>query len=68
MGTPPNARRAAVSPALCSAVLLTLVAVEWRPLTDWVWDPLTVRLVPGGQQHAGLLYRPSGTSPRKITT
>ncbi|WP_406450901.1 phosphatase PAP2 family protein [Streptomyces sp. NBC_01622] len=59
--------------ALCSALLLTLVAVEWRPLidlddriagtthrwavedhgvthvcrilTDWVWDPLTLRLV-----------------------
>ncbi|MFJ9895406.1 phosphatase PAP2 family protein [Streptomyces sp. NPDC091280] len=59
--------------ALCSALLLTLVAVEWRPLiglddriaatthrwaveehgvtrvcrvlTDWVWDPLTLRLL-----------------------
>ncbi|MGW3103297.1 phosphatase PAP2 family protein [Streptomyces sp. NPDC001100] len=59
--------------ALCSALLLTLVAVEWGPLidldvriaerthrwavedrgvtqmcrilTDWVWDPLTLRLV-----------------------
>ncbi|XUL92782.1 phosphatase PAP2 family protein [Streptomyces galilaeus] len=59
--------------ALASALLLTLVAVEWRPLidldgriagtthrwavedhgvtqvcrilTDWIWDPLTLRLV-----------------------
>ena len=63
----------ALALALCSALLLTLVAVEWRPLfdldgriagtthrwavedhgltqvcrilTDWVWDPLTLRLV-----------------------
>jgi undecaprenyl-diphosphatase len=70
---PRTAARAAVVLALCSALLLTLVAVEWRPLldldgdlartthrwavhepgtthvfrvlTDWVWDPWTMRLV-----------------------
>jgi len=71
----PTHRYTIVTPALalCSALLLTLVAVEWRPLvdldgriattthrwaveehgvthmcrilTDWVWDPLTLRLV-----------------------
>ncbi|MFJ5304814.1 phosphatase PAP2 family protein [Streptomyces sp. NPDC088350] len=77
MSTPylrlPTTRRTALPLALCSALLLTLVAVEWRPLidlderiartthrwaveehgvtrvcrilTDWVWDPLTLRLV-----------------------
>ena len=66
-------RTTSVTLALCSALLLTLVAMEWRPLldvderiartahrravenhglthtfrilTDWVWDPLTLRLV-----------------------
>jgi len=73
---PPDQRtaaRSAAALALCSALLLTLVAVEWRPLTtldgdiartthrravdqaglthacrvltDWVWDPWTMRLV-----------------------
>lgn len=70
---PPTVRRTTIVLALCSALLLTLVAVEWRPLidldgrvartthrwaveehgvtracrilTDWVWDPLTMRLV-----------------------
>ncbi|MFF4357383.1 phosphatase PAP2 family protein [Streptomyces sp. NPDC001604] len=73
---PPDHRtttRAAAALALCSALLLTLVAVKWRPLisvdgdiartthrwavdesglthtfrilTDWVWDPWTMRLV-----------------------
>ncbi|MFF0223135.1 phosphatase PAP2 family protein [Streptomyces sp. NPDC004629] len=65
--------RVALALAACSAVLLALVAAEWRPLvtldgdiartthrwavtehgltrvsrilTDWVWDPLTMRLV-----------------------
>ncbi|MDV9171832.1 phosphatase PAP2 family protein [Streptomyces sp. W16] len=69
----PTRRYTTVTLALCSALLLTLVAVEWRPLidlddriagtthrwavedhrvthmcrilTDWVWDPLTLRLV-----------------------
>jgi undecaprenyl-diphosphatase len=69
----PTLRQTSISLALCSALLLTLVAVEWRPLidvderiartthrwavedngvthacrilTDWVWDPLTMRLV-----------------------
>ena len=70
----PNLRRTtSVTLTLCSALLLTLVAAEWRPLidvderiartahrravenhglthtfrilTDWVWDPLTLRLV-----------------------
>lgn len=71
--TRPTVLRTGVTLALCSALLLTLVAVEWRPLieaderiartthrwavderglthafrilTDWVWDPLTLRLV-----------------------
>lgn len=73
---PPDRRtaaRAAAALTLCSALLLTLVAVKWRPLvsvdgdvartthgwavdesglthafrilTDWVWDPWTMRLV-----------------------
>ena len=70
---PPTLRQTGITLALCSALLLTLVAVEWRPLidvdariartthrwavedhglthtfrilTDWVWDPLTLRLV-----------------------
>ncbi|MGI5441600.1 phosphatase PAP2 family protein [Streptomyces shenzhenensis] len=65
--------RVALALAACSALLLALVAAEWRPLvaldgdiargthrwavtqhgltrtfrilTDWVWDPLTMRLV-----------------------
>ena len=69
----PTVRQTSVALALCSALLLTLVAVEWRPLidvderiartthrwavedhglthafrilTDWIWDPLTMRLV-----------------------
>ncbi|MEV0479191.1 phosphatase PAP2 family protein [Streptomyces sp. NPDC050508] len=69
----PTLRQTSIFLALCSALLLTLVAVEWRPLidvderiartthrwavedngvtracrilTDWVWDPLTMRLV-----------------------
>jgi hypothetical protein len=79
VGSPPRpperrtAARTAAALALCSALLLTLVAVEWRPLTtldgdiartthrwavdergvthacriltDWVWDPWTMRLV-----------------------
>lgn len=68
----PTLRQTGIALALCSALLLTLVAVEWRPLididgriartthrwavddhglthtfrilTDWVWDPLTMRL------------------------
>ena len=68
-----TAARAAVVLALCSTVLLVLVAVRWRPLvdtdgdiadtthrwavddpdvthafrilTDWVWDPQTMRLL-----------------------
>ncbi|MCD9879903.1 phosphatase PAP2 family protein [Streptomyces guryensis] len=68
-----TAARAAAVLTLCSALLLTLVAVEWHPLisaddeiartthrravdesglthvfrilTDWVWDPWTMRLV-----------------------
>ncbi|MFE2513175.1 phosphatase PAP2 family protein [Streptomyces naganishii] len=70
---PPLASRAAPVLALCSALLLLLVAVRWRPLvnadaaiartthrwavgerglthvfrvlTDWVWDPETMRLL-----------------------
>ncbi|WP_043668931.1 phosphatase PAP2 family protein [Streptomyces xylophagus] len=70
---PPTIRRTTIALALSSALLLTLVTVEWRPLidldgrvartthrwaveeygvtracrilTDWVWDPLTMRLV-----------------------
>ncbi|MER6417846.1 phosphatase PAP2 family protein [Streptomyces sp. NPDC001137] len=73
---PPDHRtttRAAAALTLCSALLLTLVAVKWHPLigvdgdiartthrwavdasglthafrilTDWVWDPWTMRLV-----------------------
>ncbi|GAA3775681.1 phosphatase PAP2 family protein [Streptomyces coacervatus] len=79
VGSPPcppphrTAARAATVLALCSALLLALVAVEWHPLTgadgdiartthrwavdatglthafriltDWVWDPWTMRLV-----------------------
>ncbi|MBK3578140.1 phosphatase PAP2 family protein [Streptomyces sp. MBT65] len=69
----PTLRRTGSALALCSALLLTLVAIEWRPLvdlderiartthrwavedhgitracrilTDWIWDPLTLRLV-----------------------
>lgn len=69
----PTVRQTSVALALCSALLLALVAVEWRPLidvderiartahrwavedhglthafrilTDWIWDPLTMRLV-----------------------
>lgn len=69
----PTLRQTGIALALCSALLLTLVTVEWRPLidvderisrtthrwavdnhglthtfrilTDWVWDPLTMRLV-----------------------
>ncbi|MFJ9243760.1 phosphatase PAP2 family protein [Streptomyces sp. NPDC101776] len=69
----PTLRQTGSALALCSALLLTLVAIEWRPLidlderiarathrwavedhgitracrilTDWVWDPLTLRLV-----------------------
>ncbi|MEW1824002.1 phosphatase PAP2 family protein [Streptomyces sp. NPDC088196] len=69
----PTVRQTSVALALCSALLLTLVAAEWRPLidvderiartthrwavedhglthafrilTDWIWDPLTMRLV-----------------------
>lgn len=69
----PTVRQTSVALALCSALLLTLVAVEWRPLidvderiartthrwavedhglthafrilTDWIWDPLTMRLM-----------------------
>ncbi|MFI6463732.1 phosphatase PAP2 family protein [Streptomyces sp. NPDC050528] len=69
----PTVRQTSLALALCSALLLTLVAVEWRPLidvderiartthrwavedhglthafrilTDWIWDPLTMRLV-----------------------
>jgi undecaprenyl-diphosphatase len=72
----PTVRQTSVALALCSALLLTLVAVEWRPLidvderiartthrwavedhglthafrilTDWIWDPLTMRLVCAG--------------------
>ncbi|MGC3000860.1 phosphatase PAP2 family protein [Streptomyces sp. G35A] len=75
---PPEDRRAPLSTgllALCSALLLALVALEWRPLldldgdisrtthrwaveepgltqtarilTDWVWDPWTMRLLCG---------------------
>lgn len=68
-----TATRAAAALTLCSALLLTLVAVKWHPLisvdgdiartthrwavdesglthafrilTDWVWDPWTMRLV-----------------------
>ncbi|MEY9490185.1 membrane-associated phospholipid phosphatase [Streptomyces calvus] len=74
--SPPQRRPATLStvvPALCSALLLALVAVEWRPLldldgdisrtthrwavaepgltqtarilTDWVWDPWTMRVL-----------------------
>ena len=70
--TRPTVLQTGATLALCSALLLTLVAVEWRPLididgriartthrwavddhglthtfrilTDWVWDPLTMRL------------------------
>ncbi|MGX9885610.1 phosphatase PAP2 family protein [Streptomyces sp. NPDC002276] len=70
---PSHRHTALTALTLCSALLLTLVAVEWRPLidldnriavtthrwavedhgvtqmcrilTDWVWDPLTLRLV-----------------------
>lgn len=50
---PRTAARATVVLVLCSALLLTLVANEWRPLidtdgdlaTDWVWDPWSMRLV-----------------------
>lgn len=69
----PTLRQSGITLALCSALLLALVAVEWRPLidldgriartthrwavedhgatracrilTDWIWDPLTMRLV-----------------------
>lgn len=69
----PTLRQTTIALALCSALLLTLVAAEWRPLidvdgriawtthrwavedpglthtfrilTDWVWDPLTLRFV-----------------------
>ena len=69
----PTLRQTTITLALCSALLLTLVAAEWHPLidaderiartthrwavenhglthtfrilTDWVWDPLTLRLV-----------------------
>jgi membrane-associated phospholipid phosphatase len=69
----PTRRHTTITLALCSALLLVLVAMRWRPLTDldgriagtthrwavedrtvthvcriltdWVWDPLTLRLV-----------------------
>ncbi|MGY6018952.1 phosphatase PAP2 family protein [Streptomyces spinosirectus] len=70
---PPLSARAAAALAVCSVLLLVLVAIRWHPLigvdgdisrtthrwavhetglthtfrilTDWVWDPLTMRLV-----------------------
>ncbi|WP_409473803.1 phosphatase PAP2 family protein [Streptomyces sp. HC307] len=70
-----TARRAPITLALCSFLLLVLVAAEWHPLmnldgdvsrtthrwaveesgitqvcrilTDWVWDPLTMRILCG---------------------